>query len=54
MDAETANIPSRETMKAVAKRIVDGDAAAFDELSTIAEKLYRGIDYKKDHAQNSG
>jgi hypothetical protein len=32
----------------VAQRIGAGDAAAFDELQSISESLYRGIDYKTD------
>jgi ankyrin repeat protein len=49
--AESTAVPSRESMQAVAKRIANGDATAFDELSTIADELYRGIDYKKDRAR---
>jgi len=49
--AETTTIPSREAMQAVAKRIASDDPAAFDELSTIADNLYLGINYKKDRAR---
>jgi hypothetical protein len=43
-----SNLPTVATMQDVAQRIGAGDAAAFDELQTISESLYRGIDYKTD------
>ena len=46
-DAGT-NLPTVATMQDVAQRIGAGDAAAFDELQTISESLYRGIDYKTE------
>ncbi|HKX63652.1 MAG TPA: hypothetical protein VJS65_17475, partial [Verrucomicrobiae bacterium] len=46
-DAGT-NLPTVATMQDVAQRIGAGDAAAFDELQTISESLYRGIDYQTE------
>jgi len=43
-----SNLPTIATMQDVAQRIGAGDAAAFDELQSISESLYRGIDYKTD------
>jgi ankyrin repeat protein len=45
---DPATLPSLESMRAIAQRIADGDDAAFDELATISDNLYRGIDYKND------
>jgi len=43
--------PSREAMRALARRIADGYEGAFDELSQIAGTLYNGIDYQKEHSR---
>jgi ankyrin repeat protein len=45
---DPATLPSLATMRDVAKRIADGDDAAFDELETNSLNLYRGINYKTD------
>lgn len=44
-------LPNRAHMRAIAKRIAAGDAAAFDELCTTSEQLYRDIDHEKEHAR---
>jgi len=49
--ASGAPIPSRQEMHALAKRICAGDADSFDELSKVAEGLYRGMDGKTPQAQ---
>jgi hypothetical protein len=36
-------------MRALAKRIANGDPAAFDELSGTAKKLYQDIDFEKEN-----
>lgn len=43
-----STIPSAEAMRAVANRIVNGDSAAFGELTIDAANLYKGIDYRRD------
>jgi ankyrin repeat protein len=44
--------PTKEEMRALAKRIADGDDAAFDELANTSQKLYAEIkDYQKEHAR---
>jgi ankyrin repeat protein len=45
--------PTKEAMRAIARRMADGNAAAFDELANAAGDLYRGIDYRKDQARLS-
>jgi len=44
--------PTKEEMQALGRRIAGGDAAAFDELASTAQKLYGEIrDYQKEHAR---
>jgi ankyrin repeat protein len=49
--AEGTPGPTREAMRAIAKRIAEGDDAAYDELSGAARELYRGIDFQKEAAR---
>jgi hypothetical protein len=43
--------PTKESMRAIAKRIAQGDDAAYDELTEAARELYRGIDFQKEEAR---
>lgn len=43
--------PSRERMRDIAQRIAAGKPEAFDELVQVTSTLYRGIDYKTEHAR---
>jgi glutamate-1-semialdehyde aminotransferase len=43
--------PAKESMRAIAKRIAQGDDAAYDELTEAARELYRGIDFQKEEAR---
>ena len=44
-------VPTHEAMRAIAQRIVDGDAGAFGELITTSADMYRDINYQEDHAR---
>jgi hypothetical protein len=49
--AEAKPGPTKESIRAIAKRIAQGDDAAYDELTEAARELYRGINFQKEPAR---
>jgi hypothetical protein len=49
--AEESSSPTKESIRAMAKRIADGDDKGYEELGAAARELYRGIDFKTEEAR---
>jgi hypothetical protein len=51
--APSAQLPTVDSIRALARRINEGDQTALDELGAVAGELYRGIDYQTDQGRVS-